>query len=328
MIVVTTCPVCGSTHRALLFVAHDTEYNLPGSFPVCRCSDCGMVYLGAIPSPKELTKYYPEEYGAHNASRDWAKRAVWKLLSVFVLHTSAAFYNMPIPKAPVAGARILEIGTGSGLAGEMLAQNGWTVVGCDFSRAATSRSASHGIQSVRCNASHLPFRAGAFDAVFASHVIEHTPDPVAVLSRIREILAPGGKLLLAVPNFDSLDRVLLGPQSFAGLSAPRHMVHFTPATLTDVLVRSGLRITEVRATPQPTFLESLLKRLGVNSASIRASPLLRALIAATAPLDFLFYLMGRGTNILAIGVAPSVTPSPPQGTANPNVSARAFVVQG
>jgi SAM-dependent methyltransferase len=304
MIEVSSCPACRSASRTPLFVARDTEYEIPGAFPVSRCSECGLVYLSRAPSPAELSRFYPENYGAYQDSNGWAKRVVWKMLAFFVLRSPAAYYNIPIDAPPNPGARVLEIGMGSGIAGEILAAKGWTVIGCDFSRAATARGASRGLQCVRGNADHLPFKNGSFEAVFASHVIEHTYDPAAVLTRIREILAPGGRLLLSVPNFDSLDRVIIGPEWFAGLSAPRHLVHFTPTTLTQMLANSGLEVAVVRSTPQPTFVESLLKRLGVSFPTIRQSPLLKVLIALGAPIDFLFYLVGRGTNILAIGVAP------------------------
>jgi len=47
-----------------------------------------------------------------------------------------------------------------------------------------------------------------FDTIVASHVLEHLVDPVAVLSRAREWLAPGGRLIVVVPNADSLHRQL------------------------------------------------------------------------------------------------------------------------
>jgi SAM-dependent methyltransferase len=51
----------------------------------------------------------------------------------------------------------------------------------------------------RADLTCLPFRDGAFDAVFASHVLEHIRDDVAALREVRRVLRPGGVALLPVP---------------------------------------------------------------------------------------------------------------------------------
>jgi SAM-dependent methyltransferase len=45
----------------------------------------------------------------------------------------------------------------------------------------------------------LPFANGAFDFVFASHVLEHIPDDLAAVSEVRRVLAPSGIAILPVP---------------------------------------------------------------------------------------------------------------------------------
>lgn len=47
-----------------------------------------------------------------------------------------------------------------------------------------------------------------FDAIFLTHILEHLPDPVGVVRKAREWLAPDGRLLVAVPNADSLHRLV------------------------------------------------------------------------------------------------------------------------
>jgi ubiquinone/menaquinone biosynthesis C-methylase UbiE len=48
----------------------------------------------------------------------------------------------------------------------------------------------------------LPFSDAAFDAVFATEVMEHLPDPVKALREVRRVLKPGGWLLVSLPNRD------------------------------------------------------------------------------------------------------------------------------
>lgn len=59
---------------------------------------------------------------------------------------------------------------------------------------------------LQAEASGLPFQEGVFDAVLAVEVLEHVPDPVAVLWELRRVLAPGGVAILTVPFLVRLHR--------------------------------------------------------------------------------------------------------------------------
>lgn len=66
------------------------------------------------------------------------------------------------------------------------------------------------IRAVRRNAAgavadaqQLPFRAGAFDGVFSVNVLEHVPEPAAVIAEAARVLEPGGRALFITPNGDA-----------------------------------------------------------------------------------------------------------------------------
>jgi 2-polyprenyl-3-methyl-5-hydroxy-6-metoxy-1,4-benzoquinol methylase len=77
-----------------------------------------------------------------------------------------------------------------------------------------------------------PFRSDAFDHVLALDVIEHLPDDVAFLRRAGELLAPGGRLLVAVPAFP-----LLWSQHDVTF---QHFRRYTATTLRAAVVAAGL----------------------------------------------------------------------------------------
>jgi SAM-dependent methyltransferase len=56
------------------------------------------------------------------------------------------------------------------------------------------------VSLVACSAEHLPFRDDSFDLVVAGDVIEHVPDPVAMVRSCHRVLRGGGSLWLATPN--------------------------------------------------------------------------------------------------------------------------------
>src|SRR5262249_57546269 len=91
----------------------------------------------------------------------------------------------------------------------------------------------HGAEG-RCEA----VGAGRLDVVTAFQVLEHVPDPVAAARRMLDWLAPGGLLIVEVPNAGGLGARLFGG-AWAGLELPRHLSHFTPATLEAVIEKGG-----------------------------------------------------------------------------------------
>ncbi len=95
-----------------------------------------------------------------------------------------------------AGARVLDLATGVGAtAGVLLARlPGIQLVGVDLNRAQLQQARRNhpGARYVRADAAHLPFPEGAFERVFCSWLLEHVPEPAAILREVRRVLAPGG----------------------------------------------------------------------------------------------------------------------------------------
>jgi SAM-dependent methyltransferase len=83
------------------------------------------------------------------------------------------------------------------------------------------------------------YPSGYFDEVIIWHVLEHVVDPAGTLSEIRRILRPDGRVVVAVPNFSSLQARWAGPHWFH-LDPPRHLYHFPLPSLLRLLRRTGL----------------------------------------------------------------------------------------
>jgi hypothetical protein len=76
------------------------------------------------------------------------------------------------------------------------------------------------------------------------HSLEHVHDPQEVVCAASRLLAPGGRLIVATPNIDSLSFRWFGSAWF-GLDVPRHLTHFAPWTLQLLLQRAGFRVGKV-----------------------------------------------------------------------------------
>jgi 2-polyprenyl-3-methyl-5-hydroxy-6-metoxy-1,4-benzoquinol methylase len=96
----------------------------------------------------------------------------------------------------------------------------------------------------------IDFRGARYDVVRFNHVLEHTRDPLVELTRARELVRPGGILLVGVPNVGGLSPRLKSWQSRLGLKTKRwrhyaalhHLWFFTPATLRRVAEAAGFEV--------------------------------------------------------------------------------------
>jgi SAM-dependent methyltransferase len=105
-----------------------------------------------------------------------------------------------------SGKRVLEVGAGSARDSITLARAGATMVIVDYSGASldvarrAAEDAGAPIALVRGDALALPFREGAFGIAFHQGLLEHFRDPMPLLAENRRVLAPGGHLLVDVPQ--------------------------------------------------------------------------------------------------------------------------------
>lgn len=109
---------------------------------------------------------------------------------------------------PVAGDRVLEVGCGAGHVLERFA--GARRTGLDISPRMLDRARrrlGQGVPLICASADALPFRAGSFPVSLCTEVLEHTPDPSAVLRELVRVAGGSGRIVVSVPNETMIDRV-------------------------------------------------------------------------------------------------------------------------
>jgi 2-polyprenyl-3-methyl-5-hydroxy-6-metoxy-1,4-benzoquinol methylase len=98
---------------------------------------------------------------------------------------------------------------------------------------------------------------GRFDVITLWHVLEHIHDLHLYMERMKEYLAPGGTLVIALPNCESLDaRFYKG--YWAGYDVPRHLWHFTPSTLKLLAEKHGFELRKMKRLPLDPFYNAML----------------------------------------------------------------------
>jgi SAM-dependent methyltransferase len=126
------------------------------------------------------------------------------------------------------------------------------------------------------------------------HLLEHLPDPVDGLRRCRELLEPGGQLVISVPNIDSMEARVFG-RRWMGIEIPRHLNHFARPTLHSMLDAAGFEAIRMRpALFASTLSESLALALPMSlGRRLIGSRMGRVLYFATVFPACVSYVLGN-----------------------------------
>ncbi len=266
---VPACYLCGSEGGALYSGLSDLWCGSPGTWNLKRCPNpgCGLVWLDPMPSKEDVWKAY-RVYFTH---RDYApaETPATRSLDTVLIKMAKPMYKMLLratglrrvekewrQKAdqfylgqPVPNGRLLDVGCGKGDLLVRLRRDGWAVEGSEVDpQAVETARAEHGLTVHLGELASLGFPAASFDAVTMNQVIEHVYDPVSLVRESLRVLKPGGRLVLATPNINSLGHQRFG-RNWSHLDPPRHLHLFTRVTLAECATRGGFRSVETWCAP-------------------------------------------------------------------------------
>jgi SAM-dependent methyltransferase len=133
----------------------------------------------------------------------------------------------------LVGLTVLDVACGAGFGLQMLREAGACPIGVDYAAGALGEvhRTQPAARVLRGDATRLPLKTASIDMVVSFETIEHVPDASALVSEIRRVLKPGGRLVLSTPN-----RAFGPPERHTG--NPFHVREFTADELRDVLRQS------------------------------------------------------------------------------------------
>jgi len=186
-----------------------------------------------------------------------------------------------LPFVPVEARSMIELGCGEGALGAAVKQRQRArVVGVEIDRAAAAIARKR-IDDVYCGDVEeiVSLLHERFDCIVASEIIEHVVDPWALLSELRRIAAPGGQLILSIPNLGHasvINDLLQGRFDYVyiGLSCVGHLRFFTRRSIEEMLRIAGWAVLEITPQRQRGIgAEELLRRLGPAVADLSTEDL-------------------------------------------------------
>lgn len=207
-------------------------------YRLLRCTDCGTAVLNGIPDIEEIKRLYQENF---YSSRGKGRFRPFFELLIFIIRWLRA---RDIERFSEKGA-MLDVGFSRGMTLSLLKKRGWEVYGTQISKTAVESALKKGIDVFHGELVDAGYPSGKFDIVTLWHVLEHLSDPVAYISEINRVLKMKGRLIIEVPNFKSAAACIFKEDWFS-LDVPRHIYHFAPESLRNLLTDKGFRIIHIK----------------------------------------------------------------------------------
>jgi len=262
----TDCPLCGRQRWSTLLEAADVNAAGRGPrFSVVRCCRCGLCFTNPRPSPASIGQFYPAEYGPHRLRQ--AAAAPGGVLR-WTSRLRAGLCRQSHGLDRWGQGRLLDFGCGSGSFLQRMQRRGWDVLGVDISAVVVQRIRRElGLPALAGSLWHPELPTAGFDLITMWQSLEHVHRPLEILRRACELTAPGGRLIVSVPNIESGPFRWFGSAWFA-LELPRHLTHFSAGSLRRMVELAGFRVDSLRMVRHSSWLQSsarLARRLGRNS---------------------------------------------------------------
>jgi SAM-dependent methyltransferase len=213
-------------------VTHET-------FSIWQCKQCSLRFTQDVPDAEAIGVYYrSEEYISHSNT---TKGLVNSLYHLVRRQTLADKRHLIVSATGKRQGKLLDIGAGTGAFVAYMQQHGWEVTGLEPDETARERAlADHKVQ-LTDTSSLFSLPAGSYDAVTLWHVLEHVHDLHPYVEQLKALINPGGRIFIAVPNYTANEATVYGP-AWAAYDVPRHLYHFSPDAMEDLLTRHGLQL--------------------------------------------------------------------------------------
>lgn len=246
-------------HRCLLCGSSDLRAHHRDSKGrrIQRCFGCGIQFMNPQYTDSYLTAYYARYYAAGDEDEE--------------AHRYQHDTNLDLLESRTGGpGRLLDIGCGQGHLLRAARDRGWQVTGYDVDPATVRKvAAEHDLEILAGDLLTLDLPDRAFDVITLNHVLEHLKQPAPLIRRIGELLAPGGLLLISVPNIAGLsnrlkfrlEKLRLRRKGIgAYYDADHHLWYFAPDTLQRFLESRGFEILHRQSAPKVRRGEAAWKR--------------------------------------------------------------------
>jgi 2-polyprenyl-3-methyl-5-hydroxy-6-metoxy-1,4-benzoquinol methylase len=256
-----SCPVCGVASPPLAFVKN--------GYPMHRCVSCELVYSSRPPAGDKLEALYSAEYFTDGGAGypDY-------IADERTHRHQARTYLKRIAKLGATPGSLLDIGCAAGFFLDEARRVGWQVRGCELSAYAHAHASKKlGLDVVRAGFLDPAFAPPpqSFDVITLFNVLEHIPNPTAVVDKMFSLLRPGGHLVVETWDPHSLLARALGSR-WPTYAPPTVLYCFTKRTLAHLF--DSTKWTRISYRPSMKWI-SLDHGLSLLEYEVEHTPLAR-----------------------------------------------------
>ena len=246
------CPVCAGTRFSPVLTA--TDYLVSkAEFAIVQCDTCQFRFTNPRPTAGSIGAFYESaDYVSHHDDGRGPMDVAYRTVRSVALKQKVSL----ITKQHGGPGRLLDVGCGTGAFLVEAAQNNWQIAGVEPDSGAAQRAAERTNTTILPDVFALPDDTRA-DLITFWHVLEHVHRLNETIERVAALLNPGGNILIAVPNPDSLDARQFG-RFWAAYDLPRHLYHFTPDTITRLFAKHGFGLEHRQGMPFDAFYIALI----------------------------------------------------------------------
>jgi len=194
------------------------------SFELWMDSNLEMLVTKPQPEEANLSKYYETDaYISHSDSSKGLMGTIYYWVKNYALKQKVKLISV---LSKTKGS-VLDIGCGTGSFLETASKNNWNVFGVEPNPKAAEIARN---KNIKVSESIKAYEGQKFDVVTLWHVLEHIPNLKETISQLEALVKPGGKLVIAVPNYNSYDAKKY-KQFWAAYDVPRHLWHFSRSSM-------------------------------------------------------------------------------------------------
>ena len=238
------CQVCGSKQADEVYVR---EFETVSFGRLTRrlhlCPGCGFLYASPRPGPGALDYHYRRS--------DKGSGAIWHARGEGSRHHRLTAYRRDFIERHIRGiapGRVLDVGCSQGDLLAALELLGWSPLGLEPSASAAAKARKRGLDVVEATLEQNPLAAESFDLITCISVLEHVFDVGESVHALERLLAPGGHLVLFVP--DSTRAVAHVAEFFSF----EHLSHFSAGSLSRLLTGFGLHPLDLERPDGPGLM--------------------------------------------------------------------------
>lgn len=188
-----SCPFCGNRETRFLQRKHFI-------LELRRCPSCELLFRWPKDTPADNSAFYQEAYQEGSVTARLSEEEIERLRhSNFQGTPWELGYRLEPLRALVPGGKVLDYGSSWGYLTDQLNRAGYDAVGWEPSRPRVDYGRKMLDVPIESDWARVEDR-GPFDGILCIHVLEHVPTPAEAFARFSRILAPGGWLVVYVPN--------------------------------------------------------------------------------------------------------------------------------